>query len=310
LEEQAVGGALLSVWGSAPDNVFAVGGPLGNGGESLVIRHDGHNLMRLHPGGTETFWWVGGHDASDVWMVGEHGRVVRFDGTTFREQAPGLDVTLWGVWSDAPGSAWIVGGTPGEGALAPNDVVFHFHDGAYERITLPGTPLNVALFKVWGTDASNVYAVGEKGTVWHFHQGSWTLETATPPLTAGTLFTVHGCGPSRMYAVGGQALLRGDGTTWTRETVANLSGANGVNCTGSDVTVVGFGGLKLRNTSGNFEDQSFGEPYQDLHATWSDGAGNTWAVGGDWLTPPRAGVVRTGVLARHGVVPPPVILTP
>src|SRR5688500_3977653 len=66
--------ALLSVWGTGND-VFAVGGPLGNGQPSLALRYDGRQWRELSPGGTETFWWVNGTSANDVWMVGESGRI-------------------------------------------------------------------------------------------------------------------------------------------------------------------------------------------------------------------------------------------
>jgi hypothetical protein len=73
--------AVLSTWGAAPDDVYAVGGPLGNSGfETLAIHFDGTKWEELSPGGTETFWWVSGSGPKDVWMVGTEGRIAHWDG--------------------------------------------------------------------------------------------------------------------------------------------------------------------------------------------------------------------------------------
>jgi hypothetical protein len=95
LDGQDLDGVVLSVWGSAPGDVYAVGGPLGNEGfETLAVHFDGAAWQRLHPDGSETYWWVAGSGPSDVWMVGEKGRITHWDG----------------AWSDGQGAFWAVGG--------------------------------------------------------------------------------------------------------------------------------------------------------------------------------------------------------
>src|SRR5579862_1256399 len=89
-DQSALGRVVLSMWGPSPDDVFAVGGPLGNPGyQTLAIRFDGHAWHDLAPGGTETFWWVGGTSATDVWMVGTNGRIAHWDGQSFTPHASG-----------------------------------------------------------------------------------------------------------------------------------------------------------------------------------------------------------------------------
>lgn len=312
LEGDVVGGALLSVWGASPTDVWAVGGALGNGGENVVLRFNGTQLTRVHPGGTHTWWWVAGSSASNVWMVGEHGQAVRWDGTAFVDHPVGLDVTLWGVWTSAQDNVWVVGGSPGGGAARPNDVVFHWDGTAWTRETLPGTARNASLFKVWGTSSQDLHVVGEFGTLWHRDAGGWTLESDMfqPPLATGTLFTVWGCDAANVWAVGGTAILHRTAAGWARSDAPMAGGANGVTCVNGTVTVVGFGGLKLRRDGTAWEDQSFGVPFADMHAAWADGAGNVWAVGGDWLSPSRSGVTREGLLARYSVDAPPTSISP
>lgn len=73
-----------------------------------------------------------------------------------------------------------------------------------------------ALSSVWGSSASDVFAVGgtpEQGEVYHFDGSSWTqMSLPTVPL----LVWVYGFGPDNVYAVGTRgAALHYDGTRWT-----------------------------------------------------------------------------------------------
>ena len=294
-----LGAAVLSVWGSAPDDVFAVGGPLGNeGGASLALHFDGSSWQRLAPGGTETFWWVGGSGPGDVWMVGTGGRIAHWDGSAFTAHESGVSATLWGVWSASPTDAWAVGGIPEGGVGDHNDIVLHWDGSAWSRVTLPGEPRGRAHYKVWGASSEDLYVVGEAGTIWHKKGADWSLEGEG--LAAATLFTVNGCSATEVYAVGGRSVLRSDGSTWSQVPIELFNDVNGVSCGAPGaVTLVGFGGLKQRLVDGEWLDELFDEPYDDLHATWGDGA-SFWAVGGDWLSKPKP-ARREGVIARYGV---------
>jgi hypothetical protein len=293
--------AVLSVWGSGPNDVYAVGGPLGNGQETLAVHFDGAAWKELHPGGTETFWWVSGSGPDDVWMVGEKGRLTHWDGASFTEHVSGTTATLWGVWAASETDAWAVGGTPEGDPAAPDDVVLHWDGASWAPAPLPGQPLGRALYKVWGTSSDDLYVVGEYGTIWHKKGGSWVLESE-PPLASGTLFTVAGCSADEVYAVGGFDVLRSDGSSWQKLDVTLTNGVNGVACGGSGTAViVGFGGSKQRLADGAWIDEFDVPPYSDLHATWADGAGTIWAGGGNFVTMSTPGVPREGVVARFGI---------
>lgn len=301
LDEDDLDGAVLSVWGASPTEVFIAGGPLGNSGPSaLARRYDGCRWTDLAPGGPETFWWVGGSSATDVWFVGEKGRIAHFDGASMRDVPSGVSATLWGVIAFGPDDAWAVGGTPDSGTTEPNDIVLRWDGASWEREELPGVPRGVSLFKVWGTSSDDLYVVGEQGTIWHRAAGTWTFEGGDPPLTQSRLFTVHGCGEDDVYAVGGQSVLHRDAIGWSEVDIALGNLVNGVACgpPGSAV-VVGFGGLKQRLVDGAWIDEFSVEPYADLHSAWADGQGVFWAAGGDFLAPPKDGR-RKGVVARYG----------
>jgi hypothetical protein len=300
---------LLCVWGTASSDVFAVGGPRGNGTPSAALHYDGRAWKDLAPGGTETFWWAHGTSDADVWIVGEGGRIAHWDGAAFQEYVSGTTATLYGVWAAAPRDVWAVGGSPGAGGSQPNDIVLHF-DGASWAVSPPPQTFGRAYFKVWGTAPDNVYVVGESGTIWHRTGSGWTLESN--PAT-GNLTTVAGCGPSEVYAVGGRDVLRSDGVTWTRMEATDLltNDVNGVSCgSPGNVVIVGFGGLKQRLVGGAWQDDFGTQPYSDLHSAWADPTGAYWAAGGDFITDPKAGAARLGVVAYYGAATPSSAMEP
>lgn len=300
LDEGDLDRVVLSIWGTAPDDVFAVGGPLGNTGlASLALHYDGATWRELPVGGDETFWWVAGSGPADVWMVGERGRAVHWDGAAFTEHETGTDATLWGVIAFSPNEAWAVGGTPGSAEEAQKDIVLRWDGSAWSREPLP-QPTGRALYKIWGESSDDLYAVGEYGVIWHRAGTTWTLQSE-PPIAQGTLFTAAGCSRDEVYAVGGRDVLRSDGAAWQRVEVELSNDVNGVACNrAGEVAIVGYGGLKQRLIGGAWIDEFSEEPYADLHAVWADSDGAFWAVGGDFLSAPAPGRARKGVVARHG----------
>ncbi len=292
-------GALLSMWGTSPSNVTAVGGSRGNGFASLVVHYDGSAWKKLEPGGKETFWWLHGSSATDIWMVGEKGRITHWDGTTFKEHTAGTTATLFGVWASSPNDAWAVGGTPEGGSGASNDVVVHWDGTAWSPSPLPKA-FGRTLYKVWGSSANNLYVVGEAGTIWHRTGTTWALES-DPPLAHGTLVSVFGCSAGEVYAVGGRDVLRSNGKAWSRVGVTLLNDVNGVSCGApGEVVIVGFGGLKQRLVGGIWKDDFGTVPYSDLHGAWVDPSGGLWGVGGNFIGMPAPGASRGGVIARYG----------
>ena len=301
-DENNLPGVVLSVWGPDPAQVFLAGGPLGNSGsDSLAMHYRCGEWKDLSPGGSETFWWVSGSSAEDVWFVGEKGRIAHFDGTSMATVPSGETATLWGALAFSPTDAWAVGGTPDAAAGTPNDIVLHYDGSAWKKEELPGAPLGVALFKVWGTSDEDLFVVGERGTIWHRTAAGWVFEGGDPLLVKSRLFTVNGCASDDVYAVGGESVLHRDGKGWSKVDISLGNQVNGVACGPSgSAALVGFGGLKQRLVGGQWKNEFDAEPYSDLHATWADGQGVFWAVGGDFLTGPKAGARRKGVVARFG----------
>lgn len=302
LDEMDLDGAILSVGGTGPNDVFAVGGPLGNAGfESLAVHWNGQSWHSLEPGGNQTYWWVAGSGPTDMWLVGTIGRISHWDGKKLTEHSSGTKATLWGAWAASESDAWAVGGTPGGGASAPegNDVVLRWNGERWTQVVLPGQPRGASLYKVWGTASTNLFVVGEGGTIWHRMGENWRLESDSS-LTTDSLLTVSGCGTDT-YAVGNNSVLWHNGSAWSRLGVTVTSFVNGVACDAAgEVLLVGTGGLKVRRVHGEWRDELVQLPAIDLHAAWNDGAGAFWVGGGDFFSRPTANKRRRGALGRFG----------
>lgn len=281
--------AVLSVQGTAPDDVWVVGGGLGFGG-GMAAHWDGARWTRHDPDGDDTLWWVWTASDATVWMVGEHGLVVRSGsaGTTVDRLD---DVTLYGVWGSAPDDVWIVG---------ENDFARRWDGGGFAPVA--GIPVRGAtLFKVWGSGAGDVWISGESGTMLHA-TGSGVVDHSDELSTAAPALTVHGCSANEVYAVAGQSLYAWEGVRWMRRAEPPLgSVANGVSCGASGVLVVGNAGLKMRwdRATGTWTDERAAAPNGvDLHGAWIDDAGRAWAVGGNFNAPMPTS--RLGVVGERG----------
>ena len=102
-------GALLSVWGSASDDIWAVGADTGSG--PAVMQYDGDRWQQHDTGATGTLWWVAGQ-GDDLWMVGDAGLVIHHDrvaGSFETLPAPGPE-RLYGVMPFAADDVRVVGG--------------------------------------------------------------------------------------------------------------------------------------------------------------------------------------------------------
>ena len=93
------GGAILCVWGTSADDVYAVGGDPGTGSGPVAFRLDrGAWTAVPTEGAQDALWWVFGPADDAVYLVGAGGTILRHDPgahTTTREDTPlGDDATL------------------------------------------------------------------------------------------------------------------------------------------------------------------------------------------------------------------------
>jgi hypothetical protein len=273
-------GALMSVWGSSPHDIWVVGGQRDEG---LILRGDGQNWHRVEVDAPALLWWVYGFSATDVYAVGDDGLILHYDGRAWRRVESGTDQALYGVWGTS-GDVWIVGGDPwGE----PGDaVVLRGQGGQFGAVDVPVELLPRALYKTYGIDSGEVLFVGTEGTVLRFHAGDWYRDE-TP--TDEPIISLWGRSGTDIYAVGGHAngkLLHYAGDTWTEVPAGAVTpGLAGV-FTAPDHPVIAVGQdayiLELAVDGTAFEPKTpMHSAFLELHGVWGDQAGTTYAVGGD-----------------------------
>jgi len=167
-------GYLAGIWGSGPNDVYAVGyGDNERVSLPLVYHKDGSGWTASSPplpsgvtsGNITGVWgWPGGN----VYAVGVgNGNTV-----------PLLYTNSGGVWST-------------------------------KRLTYPGGVSSIYLHAIWGSSAEDVYAVGSGGSntvpvVYHKNGDNWDPTILTLPTGVGTgyLHGIWGSGPNDVYAVG------------------------------------------------------------------------------------------------------------
>lgn len=282
-------GSFFGIWGTAADDMIAVGGQFDAG---VIYRYDGESwapdtigfpVPRLN--------WVHGVDGHVV-IVGHFGFALHLDpdGSWVRDMTPD-DQALWGVWGAAADDLWAVGGSGGND-LPP--LVLHYDGEAWSEFPLP--PLESeggALFKVWGTGADDVFAVGDRGLVVHFDGGAWVEETST---TLSSIIGVWGHPDHDVVIAGGRAtgvVGRRTPNGWFSQRYDMHEGFDGVFVDADGIaTVVGIRGFAARFLPGSLEFTQDETPtILELHSVYGLPDGHQFAVGGFFNSSPYYGVI-------------------
>jgi len=215
---------LWGIWGNAANNVYAVGE------SGLIRRFNGSSWATMTSG---TTWWlddVWGSSSNNILVVGAAGTILRYDGVSWAPMTSGTSRSLEGVWGSAANNVYAVGS---------QGTILHFNGTTWTAMT-SGTAAR--LTDVWGSAANDVYAVGDLGTILHFNGTSWT------PMTSGTsalLFGIWGSGAGNVYAVGDNGtILYYNGTAWSAQnsgTTQRLLGIWGLSA--NNIYAGGVGGV-------------------------------------------------------------------
>ncbi|MFY0534982.1 hypothetical protein [Nannocystis pusilla] len=106
--EKGLPGALMSVWGSSPEDVWVVGADAGDG---PAVKHwNGATWTELDAGSPGHLWWVSGR-GDGVWMAGDGGRILRYDreDMSFESWTAPSPERLYGVFPLAEDDVWACG---------------------------------------------------------------------------------------------------------------------------------------------------------------------------------------------------------
>jgi hypothetical protein len=285
---ESSGAALLSVSGTAVDDVWLVGADAGAG--PPVLHWDGTSWSLLDAGVRADLWWVQALAKGSVYVSGSSASVLALRAGVFERLAtPGLSQhTVFGVWAASDDDVYAVGSAAGR-----NGFVWHFDGGSFVDLALPAElPLDdnadlPGLFKVWGASPTDVWVVGDRGVVLRGNASDGFR--VIPSGTEERLFTVHGAG-GRVLMVGGSGngfALEAEGDALVPITPPGSSLLQGVSVSDTGaVWTVGLGGNVYSQAAPGSEWQATftDTPVQSLHSVWLDPGGAVWTVGGNVLT--------------------------
>jgi hypothetical protein len=238
---------VMDVWGSAPDDIYAVGFA-GN-----ILHYDGSSWQKMESGTTENLEGVWGFVLKDdqgkvtrreVFAVGQNGIILRYDGTAWQPQrvindpdpahpdpqpVSGNFHDVWGIPAPGPQPTQhpVVIAVGGEGLIVRWDGVRgeFLEMRRREEFQYPcdgGTCTRISyqrysperLGGVFGTSADFFVAVGNNGTILEYDGSRWNRRVILDFNTH--LNGVWGRGSFEIFAVGleGTILRRNSGGNW------------------------------------------------------------------------------------------------
>ena len=138
-------------------------------------------------------------------------------------------------------------------------------------------PQGNALSGMWGSSASDIWAVGDFGTAMHYNGQTWSLINAN---TTKHLHGVYAPAAGSAVVVGDAGLvIRWNGTAFVSEpsgTVANIKSVWGT--AANNLFAVGDGGTIIRNAGNGWTPMASGTT-NNLYRVHGSAADNVWAVG-------------------------------
>jgi hypothetical protein len=196
-------------------------------------------------------------------------------------------MSVWGISPNNVFSVGFAGINAGGGGI-----LLHYDGSNWSDMELPDL-FDQAYVSVWGSSATDVYAVGEYfdnqdiNLVAHFDGTAWVPVTLKQPV-AKIASDVHGSSASDVYVVGnlfpedGYFLLHYDGSTWTERVVGDPGILSGVWASGpTDAFAVGQqdGALILHYDGQSWTPQAAPADVAGLADVWGSSPTDVYAVG-------------------------------
>ncbi len=308
------------VWGSAPNDIYAVGvvnnrddedpwlNPLSRG---TILHFDGTawNLLADIQGEYPPFTGVHGTSADDVYVSGENGTILKYDGTLWRAVTTGTANNLNSVGCGIDGTFISVGdeGTiliSEEGTHQVNteeslcglndvwgpsmnelygvckDMIISYDGVEWSRMTIPEVTGD-ELIAIWGSSSSNIFAsTYYSERVYHYDGTGWG-RMDYPGTTR--ILDFWGSSGSDVYGVGASWIMHFDGSVWDEEIATGMV-LNGIWGSSAD-HIFAVGGYRLGESHILFYDgiewDEMTSPVEyALSDVWGSSASDVYAVGG------------------------------
>jgi hypothetical protein len=241
-------------------------------GADIYIGPDGPpcnaGWQTLSTGSTETLLaiWSGG--PTEIYVSGTSSTLLHFDGAAWNGRLSSDSGDLNAVWGTGPDSVFAASST---GMLY-----------SYDGTDWSGMgPEPVPMRGIWGSSASNVFAVGgdKNGTIVQYDGMFWS-KVYQGTLPDDYLHAVWGDSATSALAVGNASTaFRYNGTYWVQVVVPPDNVLRGVWGTSeTDIFAVGDGGAILRFDGTVWEPMTSGST-ATLHDVWGKSSSEIYAVG-------------------------------
>jgi hypothetical protein len=305
------GYGITGIWGSGPGDAWAVGANASGFGQMLHWNGTAwSDVSSSFPAGG-SFASIWGAAANDVWVTGGN-KIAHWDGTALSTKFTALysGAGYSALWGSGPNDVWAVGTNGNSGGFPPDQTIMHWNGTAWTPATgIPSGLTQLTLNGVWGSSATDVWAVGQytyydaskggrvwAGTTLHWNGTTWSNANnlTQAQLTGVLLDSVWGSSPNDVWAYGsafgncnggcsptGGSFLHWDGTAWTltatKASVLALWGSSA-----SDVWGVGPGGDTAHWTGSAWNMVSYDATgdHEQLNAIWGSGPNDVWVAGG------------------------------
>ncbi|HJZ84263.1 MAG TPA: hypothetical protein VKN99_03790 [Polyangia bacterium] len=277
---------LNAVWGSAPDDLWAVGGDASAG----IILHGDGTSWSIASTPTFTLSGVWGSGPRDVWAVGPGGRILHWDGSSWLPSPSGTTADLSRVWASGPADAWAVGDMTDAMGVSSGGIVLHWN-GAEWSVAVSGANAIMVPTSVSGSAPDDVWVTGSCDEIFgfcsvlHWDGRGWSRPRFAVPYPDNGEFLSSVVVFSRgdAWALGQfHTNYHFDGAAWSAVSNCDMDGwGNEISAWGSagdDIWAVGYPG-NLCHFDGARWSRVTGGVLTDFAGIHVRGASDAWAVG-------------------------------
>jgi hypothetical protein len=248
---------VVDVWGTASDNVFAVGA------YGQILHYDGQEWTYVESPTRGHLLSMWGLPNGDIWAVGWSGTIIHFDGVKWNVQDSGTQQSLFGIWASSPDTVLAVGWS---------GTLLRYDGASWESMTSPTTS---DLLSIWGTSASDLY-VGARDALLHFDGTTWTDVGIQVRVR---VIGIWGASPNDVWATDGTNLLwHFDGAEWQNvNTRVNYPFVSLWGFASDSIFGCGQGGFVSRFDGTSWSEKSLGDLWLD--GLWGAADNDVWATG-------------------------------
>ncbi len=178
---------------------------------------------------------------------------------------------------DPNGNLFAIWGSSASDVFAVDETGPILHYDGKVWSTITSPNQNIGFLSIWGSSSTDIFAVGEAGNIIHYNGQAWS--TMNSPSTSD-LYSVWGSSSSDVFAVGDfGTIIHYDGRMWSTININEVMEFFGVwGSSSSDVFVVGQAGTVLHYDGSTWSTMN-SNTSNELVGIWGSSSSDVFAVG-------------------------------